>query len=321
MIPSNNLFLALTITATIAALDGAEVIYVPSASPARGFQGGYPENVARWRTLAQAVAAEHGLYGVVASLVGFEGGKGMSGGSLVVGPDGRVLAEAPLFEEAALLFALDRERIPPVRYDSPLLSDLEAGLPLVPKEADAVVFLGLEALGYPYRLGEAKALVPVPVALIEGTPQAGLGAFRDQGILRLFSLRYEWLLTLKPEEAAEKYGLAARERSHQILYLRPYPYPEDTARLLNVTYHSSLEVSAGASEHVDAQVIEQVFGVNQRAQPLFRRAALCRHRHDQRQHHGDGKPQQNQRADQFDDGKPMPNCVPGRLDDFFTTDH
>lgn len=108
----------------------------------------------------------------------------------------------------------------------------EAGLPLVPKEADAVVFLGLRALGYPYRLGEAKALVPVPVALIEGTPQAGLGAFRDQGILRLFSLRYEWLLTLKPEEAAEKYGLAARERSHQILYLRPYPYPEDTARLL-----------------------------------------------------------------------------------------
>lgn len=95
-----------------------------------------------------------------------------------------------------------------------------------------MVFLGLGALGYPYRLGEAKALVPVPVALIEGTPQAGLGAFRDQGILRLFSLRYEWLLTLKPEEAAEKYGLAARERSHQILYLRPYPYPEDTARLL-----------------------------------------------------------------------------------------
>ena len=73
-----------SITATIAALDGAEVIYVPSASPARGFQGGYPENVARWRTLAQAVAAEHGLYVVVASLVGFEGGKGMSGGRTAV---------------------------------------------------------------------------------------------------------------------------------------------------------------------------------------------------------------------------------------------
>ncbi|BCP99020.1 carbon-nitrogen hydrolase [Thermus thermophilus] len=128
-----------SITATIAALDGAEVIYVPSASPARGFQGTRPENVARWRTLAQAVAAEHGLYVVVASLVGFEGGKGMSGGSLVVGPDGRILAEAPLFEEAALLFALDRERIPPVRYDSPLLSDLEAGLPLLLSDLQRVL--------------------------------------------------------------------------------------------------------------------------------------------------------------------------------------
>ena len=128
-----------SIAATIAALDGAEVIYVPSASPARGFQGGYPENVARWRTLAQAVAAEHGLYVVVASLVGFEGGKGMSGGSLVVGPDGRILAEAPLFAEAALLFPLDRERIPPVRYDSPLLSDLEAGLPLLLSDLQRVL--------------------------------------------------------------------------------------------------------------------------------------------------------------------------------------
>ncbi|GAB5603607.1 carbon-nitrogen hydrolase [Thermus sp. FJN-A] len=128
-----------SITATLAALDGAEVIYVPAASPARGFQGVRPENVERWRTLSQAVAAEHGLYVVLASLVGFEGGKGMSGGSLVVGPDGRILAEAPLFEEAALLFSLDRERIPPVRYDSPLLSDFEAGLPLLLPDLNRVL--------------------------------------------------------------------------------------------------------------------------------------------------------------------------------------
>ncbi|GGM92077.1 hypothetical protein GCM10007092_01380 [Thermus composti] len=109
---------------------------------------------------------------------------------------------------------------------------LDPGLPLVPKEADAVVFAGLEALGYPQRLEEAKALVPVPVALIEGTPQPGFQAFQEKGVLRLFSLRYEWQLTLSPEEAADKYVLAARERGHQLLYLRPYPYPEDTARFL-----------------------------------------------------------------------------------------
>ncbi|WP_038046774.1 DUF5693 family protein [Thermus caliditerrae] len=109
---------------------------------------------------------------------------------------------------------------------------LDPSVPIVPQEADAVVFAGLEALGYPYRLEEARERVPVPVALIEGTPQPGLAAYREKGILRLFSLRYEWQLTLTPEEAADKYVLAARERGHQLLYLRPYPYRQDTERLL-----------------------------------------------------------------------------------------
>ncbi|WP_243026805.1 DUF5693 family protein [Thermus albus] len=109
---------------------------------------------------------------------------------------------------------------------------LDPSLPLVPKEADAVVFAGLEALGYPHRLEDAKDLVPVPVALIEGTPQPGLTAYQEKGTLRLFSLRYEWQLTLTPEEAADKYVLASRERGHQLLYLRPYPYRQDTERFL-----------------------------------------------------------------------------------------
>ncbi|WP_117236836.1 DUF5693 family protein [Thermus sediminis] len=109
---------------------------------------------------------------------------------------------------------------------------LDPSLPLVPPEAQAVVFAGLEALGHPYRLKEAEALLRVPVALIEGTPQPGLSAFRENGLLRLFSLPYEWQLRLAPEEAADKYLLAARERGHQLLYLRPYPYPEETRRFL-----------------------------------------------------------------------------------------
>ncbi len=112
------------------------------------------------------------------------------------------------------------------------LRRLDPSLPLVPEGADAVVFAGLEALGHPYRLAEAKALVGKPVGLIEGTLQPGLQAFREAGILRLFSLRYEWQLTLPPKEAADKYVLAARERGHQLLYLRPYPYPEDTGVFL-----------------------------------------------------------------------------------------
>jgi N-carbamoylputrescine amidase len=118
-------------TSMIAALDGAEILYVLAASPARGFQRPLPANVLRWRSLAQAVAAEHGLFVVLSSLVGFEAGRGLSGGSLIADPEGQILKEAPVFEEAVLLAELDLARIPPVRYDSPLLADLAAGLPLL----------------------------------------------------------------------------------------------------------------------------------------------------------------------------------------------
>ncbi len=120
-----------SITSTLAALDGAETIYVPSASPARGFGGARPANVERWRQLAMSVAAEHGVYVVLASLVGSEAGKGMSGGSLVAGPEGRILGQAPVFEEALLVADLDLDRIPPVRYDNPMLADLKSGLPIL----------------------------------------------------------------------------------------------------------------------------------------------------------------------------------------------
>ncbi len=128
-----------SLTSAILALDGAQILYVPSASPARGFYGEVPDNVARWRVLAQSVAGEHGVYVLLSSLVGFEGGKGMSGGSLAVGPEGRILAEGPLFEEAAVVLDVDLDRIPPVRYDSPLLSDLQATLPLLLDDLKRVV--------------------------------------------------------------------------------------------------------------------------------------------------------------------------------------
>jgi len=128
-----------TVTATTVALQGAQIVYVPSASPARGFGNSAPANVERWETLARAVSGEHGLYVALASLVGSEAGKLMSGGSLIAGPEGEVLARAPVFEEAALLAEVDLDRIPPVRYDNPMLADLKAGLPLIFPELRRVV--------------------------------------------------------------------------------------------------------------------------------------------------------------------------------------
>jgi NAD+ synthetase len=119
---------------TIAALDGAQLLIVPSASPARGLSPGEagegrPSSLVRWERTIQMIAGEHGVYVALAQLVGFEGGKGFPGGSLVCGPRGEIVARAPVFEEDLLRVTIDLGEIPRVRADMPLLSDLESRLP------------------------------------------------------------------------------------------------------------------------------------------------------------------------------------------------
>ena len=119
---------------TIAALDGAQLLVIVSASPARGLapeEGGEqrPASLLRWERTIQTIAGEHGIYVALAQLVGFEGGKGFPGGSLVVGPRGDVLTRAKVFEEDLLRVTVDLDEIPRVRADLPLLSDLELRLP------------------------------------------------------------------------------------------------------------------------------------------------------------------------------------------------
>jgi NAD+ synthetase len=118
----------------LAALGGAQLIIIPSASPARGVTieddaTGRPASLARWQRIAQDMAGEHGVYVALAQLVGFEGGKAFPGGSLVAGPRGDLLAEGPVFEEALIPATLDFDEITRARADLPLLSDLEMRLP------------------------------------------------------------------------------------------------------------------------------------------------------------------------------------------------
>ena len=115
-------------TAAVLALKGASILYIPNASPAREMQGAVPGNAERWRATARGVAAEHGVYVVTTSLVGFEGGKGFVGFSNVVDPYGEVTAQAALFDEQILLTDLHLESIQVARYETPLLSDLRAHL-------------------------------------------------------------------------------------------------------------------------------------------------------------------------------------------------
>ncbi|MBM4185684.1 MAG: NAD+ synthase [Gemmatimonadetes bacterium] len=123
-----------SIVPTMAALDGAQLLIVLCASPARGIQpaidgDGRPQSAVRWERTAQAIAAEHGVFVALAHLVGFEGGKGFPGGSVLVDPRGEVVVRSPIFEDTLTTATVGLDEIVRARSDEPLLSDLETHLP------------------------------------------------------------------------------------------------------------------------------------------------------------------------------------------------
>lgn len=122
-------------------------------------------------------------------------------------------------------------------YDDPSVLHPAADWPEVPW----VAFNGTEVVGArdPERLEKViekmsgAAILP---ALIEGTPQRGLPKImEDTGGLaaRMFSINAVWQERLLPLETASKYALAARERGHRLLYVRPYPTVTETNEFLS----------------------------------------------------------------------------------------
>lgn len=114
---------------TVAALKGARLILIPSASPGRGLGGTELESVERWKAMLSTYAAEHGIYIIYAALTGFEGGKGMSGSSCVLSPSGALLVEAPALGACILRVSLDLAEVEVARASLPLLGDLAGVLP------------------------------------------------------------------------------------------------------------------------------------------------------------------------------------------------
>jgi len=110
----------------LCAVNGAQLILVPAASPGRGFSGPEVENHDRYHRLFRGIAEEHGLFCASAQLCGFEGGKGFIGGSMVIDPFGKVLAEAPVAKDNLLIAEIDPYLVAVSRAQSPLLSDLQS---------------------------------------------------------------------------------------------------------------------------------------------------------------------------------------------------
>lgn len=78
-----------------------------------------------------------------------------------------------------------------------------------------------------------KAMGKRVPAIIEGNIQDGLeDLVLNHGGVRLFAIAPSWQNQLTPEEIASKYNLAVRERSQQLLYLRPFPTINETEEML-----------------------------------------------------------------------------------------
>jgi NAD+ synthetase len=125
-----------SISGTLAALDGAQLVFISSAAPARGpwprndgIPG--PYSAARWERLIRDIAEEHGVYASFVNLVGSEGGKRFFGTSHLVGPGGDVRGRAPVWDESFVSLTIDLDDLVRARADSPLLSDLRVALPHV----------------------------------------------------------------------------------------------------------------------------------------------------------------------------------------------
>ena len=166
-----------SLSGTLAALDGAQIILLSAAAPARG---PWPRNddvpgpatLARWERLARDIAEEHGVFVSLAHLVGNEGGKTFAGGSMVAGPRGDVRVRGPLWDDAIVTMTLDLADLTRARADMPLLTDLQTMLPHmltslgaidagIPAELtyDGPVPVGVQEQASPTASGKKKASV------------------------------------------------------------------------------------------------------------------------------------------------------------------
>jgi predicted amidohydrolase len=120
------------------AQDGALLLVNVAAGPARapGSAAGLAA-IASWHRMQETYA----LLGTVAvafcNRVGNEEGLTFWGGSRLLGPDGAVIVEAPLYEEALVVGVLETDDLRMQRYSLPIMADER--LELVRREIDRII--------------------------------------------------------------------------------------------------------------------------------------------------------------------------------------
>jgi len=118
--------------AYLLAAQAMDVLVVMAAAPGRGVEGdaGAFASTGKWELLARTTAMIHAVYVVLCNRVGVEEGVTFAGGSMVVDPDGTVVARAPEAEEARLDVTLDRDAIARARQPFAHLRDEDPAVTL-----------------------------------------------------------------------------------------------------------------------------------------------------------------------------------------------
>jgi NAD+ synthase (glutamine-hydrolysing) len=200
-----------SMTATVAALDGAQVLFVPTAPPARGpwpdGEAGLPSSVSRWERLARDMADEHGAFVVLANLAGSEGGRVFPGASMIAGPKGEIRVRGPLWTEALVTYTIDFADVARARADQPLLADLEVMAPHLRAAMERVERHQPTALAYdPPAAREARA--PTRAPAIGATPMpvvtAGAGATPPVPLEIDPALTEQWLVEFLRAELRQR---------------------------------------------------------------------------------------------------------------------
>ena len=109
--------------AAIMQAEEVDLLICIANSPARGVQGAKIRTAETYDLLARTFAQLLGAVVVLVNRVGFEDGLCFWGGSRIVGPDGRVLAEAPMLDEALTVGTIDLAELRRQRLITPLARD------------------------------------------------------------------------------------------------------------------------------------------------------------------------------------------------------
>jgi predicted amidohydrolase len=111
----------------LAAQDGAQIMLVPTNS-AMGLVPGSVDTIAYWKDLLQFNSRMQQCWVVFVNRVGEEAGATFWGGSQVLDPWGRVVAEAPEYESSLTVVDIDVSAVRRRRREMPLLQEARLGL-------------------------------------------------------------------------------------------------------------------------------------------------------------------------------------------------